>query len=136
MTSPKKAPVDLRERSGAAAPPTGIRKLPGWTRQTLSHMLADHLRDHKLIVVSNREPYMHAKEGKSSKVLIPASGLVTALEPILRACDGTWIAHGSGDADREPKSWSVPSPGSKRIRHHPTFLPRTSARKTYPRKRT
>src|ERR1700741_48768 len=44
---------------------------------------------------------MHAKEGKSFKVLIPASGLVTALEPILRACDGTWIAHGSGDADRE-----------------------------------
>src|SRR5260370_9271834 len=44
---------------------------------------------------------MHAKDGKSFKVLIPASGLVTALEPILRACDGTWIAHGGGDADRE-----------------------------------
>jgi trehalose 6-phosphate synthase len=27
--------------------------------------------------------------------------LVTALEPVLCACDGTWIAHGSGDADRE-----------------------------------
>jgi trehalose 6-phosphate synthase len=44
---------------------------------------------------------MHSREGKSLKLLIPASGLVTALEPILRACDGTWIAHGSGDADRE-----------------------------------
>jgi trehalose 6-phosphate synthase len=32
---------------------------------------------------------------------VPASGLVTALEPILRACDGTWIAFGSGDADKE-----------------------------------
>jgi trehalose 6-phosphate synthase len=44
---------------------------------------------------------MHVKDGKSAKVVVPASGLVTALEPILRACDGTWIAHGSGDADRE-----------------------------------
>ena len=44
---------------------------------------------------------MHSRDGKNVKVLIPASGLVTALEPILRACDGTWIANGSGDADRE-----------------------------------
>ena len=31
----------------------------------------------------------------------PASGLVTAVEPVMRACSGTWIAHGSGSADRE-----------------------------------
>jgi len=31
----------------------------------------------------------------------PASGLVAALEPIMRACSGTWIAHGSGDADHQ-----------------------------------
>src|SRR5208282_3396565 len=54
-----------------------------------------------LFVVSNREPYMHVHDGKNIKALVPASGLVTALEPILRACDGNWIAHGSGDADRE-----------------------------------
>ena len=53
-----------------------------------------------LFVVSNREPYMHVTRGKSIETVIPASGLVTALEPILRACDGTWIAFGSGDADR------------------------------------
>jgi alpha,alpha-trehalose-phosphate synthase [UDP-forming] len=53
-----------------------------------------------LFVVSNREPYMHVGRGKNLEVVIPASGLVTALEPILRACDGTWIAFGSGDADR------------------------------------
>ena len=50
----------------------------------------------RLFVVSNREPYMHTKDGKTTRVVVPASGLVTALEPILRACDGTWIAHGSG----------------------------------------
>ena len=36
-----------------------------------------------------------------SKSSIPASGLVTALEPVMRACSGVWIAHGSGSADRE-----------------------------------
>jgi alpha,alpha-trehalose-phosphate synthase [UDP-forming] len=54
-----------------------------------------------LLVVSNREPYMHVRRGNKIEGFVPASGLVTALEPILRACDGTWIAHGSGDADRE-----------------------------------
>ena len=53
-----------------------------------------------LFVVSNREPYMNVHRGKSIESLVPASGLVTALEPILRACDGTWIAFGSGDADK------------------------------------
>jgi trehalose-6-phosphate synthase len=54
-----------------------------------------------LFVVSNREPYMNVHRGKAIEALVPASGLVTALEPILRACDGTWIAFGSGDADKE-----------------------------------
>jgi len=51
--------------------------------------------------VSNREPYTHVQKGKSIEVNVPASGLVTALEPVLCACDGTWVAHGSGDADTE-----------------------------------
>jgi trehalose 6-phosphate synthase len=54
-----------------------------------------------LFVVSNREPYMHEHHGKTIEAVVPASGLVTALEPVLRSCDGTWIAHGSGEADRE-----------------------------------
>ncbi len=53
-----------------------------------------------LFVVSNREPYIHVHRGRNIEALVPASGLVTALEPVLRACDGTWIASGSGDADR------------------------------------
>lgn len=72
-----------------------------WTAERLSVHIRGKLDSSRLFVVSNREPYMHVKEGKSSKVVVPASGLVTALEPILRACDGTWIAHGSGDADRQ-----------------------------------
>lgn len=72
-----------------------------WTPERLAVHVRSKLGSSRLFVVSNREPYMHTKEGKTTRVLVPASGLVTALEPILRACDGTWIAHGSGSADRE-----------------------------------
>jgi trehalose 6-phosphate synthase len=44
---------------------------------------------------------MHQRNGKEIEVVVPPSGLVTALEPVLDACDGTWIAHGSGNADAE-----------------------------------
>ena len=54
----------------------------------------------KLIVVSNREPVVHERVAEGVKILRPASGMVTAIEPIIRAVGGTWIAHGSGSADR------------------------------------
>ena len=72
-----------------------------WTSDRLAVHVRARLQDSRLFVVSNREPYMHVRRGKSIEVNVPASGLVTALEPVLRACDGTWIAHGSGDADIE-----------------------------------
>jgi alpha,alpha-trehalose-phosphate synthase [UDP-forming] len=72
-----------------------------WTPERLRAHVGAKLHGEPLFVVSNREPYVHSHQGKSIEVVVPASGLVTALEPILRACDGTWIAHGSGDADRE-----------------------------------
>jgi len=72
-----------------------------WTAQRLSVSVRDKLGDSSLFVVANREPYIHRHQGKDIEAMVPASGLVTALEPILRACDGTWVAHGSGDADRE-----------------------------------
>jgi alpha,alpha-trehalose-phosphate synthase [UDP-forming] len=72
-----------------------------WTAERLAVHVQSRLGDGRLFVVSNREPYTHVQRGKSIEVNVPASGLVTALEPVLRACDGTWIAHGSGDADME-----------------------------------
>jgi trehalose-6-phosphate synthase len=72
-----------------------------WTADRLSVQLRTRLEDGHLFVVSNREPYMHQRNGKSLDVVVPPSGLVTALEPVLNACDGTWIAHGSGNADAE-----------------------------------
>jgi trehalose-6-phosphate synthase len=74
-----------------------------WTAERLRVSVRNKLRNKPLFVVSNREPYMHVfnDKDKSVGVIVPASGVVTALEPVLLACDGTWIAHGSGSADRE-----------------------------------
>jgi alpha,alpha-trehalose-phosphate synthase [UDP-forming] len=72
-----------------------------WTADRLSVHVRTRLEGSRLFVVSNREPYMHQRDGKELKVVVPPSGLVTALEPVLNACDGTWIAHGSGEADME-----------------------------------
>ncbi len=73
-----------------------------WTPETLTLALANELPGAEIIVVSNREPYIHNRSKTGSISLqIPASGLVSALEPVVRACGGTWVAHGSGTADRE-----------------------------------
>ena len=72
-----------------------------WTPESLRAILHGELSGEDVIVVSNREPYIHQRRGERIEVTRPASGLVTALEPIMRACSGTWIAHGSGSADRE-----------------------------------
>ncbi|MBI4289251.1 MAG: trehalose-6-phosphate synthase [Chloroflexi bacterium] len=52
-------------------------------------------------MVSNREPYVHNYAGDEIECLVPASGLTVALDPVMRTCGGTWVAHGSGDADRQ-----------------------------------
>jgi alpha,alpha-trehalose-phosphate synthase [UDP-forming] len=72
-----------------------------WTAQRLADHVRNRLNGSNLFVVSNREPYRHVRQDKKVKVTVPASGLVTAIEPILRACHGTWVAHGSGNADVE-----------------------------------
>ena len=72
-----------------------------WTPTRLKEVVRSLLQERPLFVISNREPYLHEKKGKKVECIVPASGLVTALEPVLKACGGTWIAHGSGDADRE-----------------------------------
>lgn len=73
-----------------------------WTPQALQHLVRDQLRSPQVIVASNREPYIHDRDGTGQlRMQVPASGMVTALEPIMRACSGTWVAHGSGNADRE-----------------------------------
>jgi alpha,alpha-trehalose-phosphate synthase [UDP-forming] len=72
-----------------------------WTKQSLHTLIEQRLGDIPLIVVANREPYIHRWKGDKIECAFPASGMVSALDPILRACGGTWIAHGSGSADRK-----------------------------------
>lgn len=85
------------ERVSALAP-----LLTEWSPETLRRILAAQLPDAEVIVVSNREPYIHEHgEDGGVELHVPASGLISALEPITRTCAGTWIAHGSGSADRQ-----------------------------------
>ncbi len=88
----------------AAAEREALLRLEGeavWTEERLKQFVRSQLNDTPLFVVSNREPLIHQWRGRRIETVAPASGLVTALEPIMQACGGLWIAHGSGDADRE-----------------------------------
>jgi len=76
--------------------------MPQWNADTIRGLLHDQLSGDEVLVVSNREPYIHTRsEDGAIEVRRPASGLVTAVEPVMRACSGTWIAHGNGSADRD-----------------------------------
>jgi alpha,alpha-trehalose-phosphate synthase [UDP-forming] len=70
-----------------------------WTADRLAVHMREHAVSSRIFVVSNREPYMHVRRGREIVCVIPPSGLVTAIEPVLRACDGVWVASGSGNAD-------------------------------------
>jgi trehalose-6-phosphate synthase len=96
---------DLKDARATAEEEARLREsnVSIWTAERLRVSLSSKLQNKPLFVVANREPYMHVynEKDRSINVLVPASGLVTALEPVLLACDGTWVAHGSGSADRD-----------------------------------
>jgi len=94
---------NLNEARNAAETEARLRETAEsqWTAERLRVSLRGKLQDSPLFVVSNREPYMHVRREKSIETIVPASGVVTAIEPIMVSCDGTWIAQGSGNADRE-----------------------------------
>jgi trehalose 6-phosphate synthase len=83
---------ERREQDAATTP---------WNPEALRRLLDDQFSGDEVILVSNREPFIHVRTAHGVKVQRPASGLVTAVEPVMRACSGTWIAHGSGSADRD-----------------------------------
>jgi trehalose 6-phosphate synthase len=91
---------DLVDRLASERETDGLGGL--WTPQRLRNALGRYLHGERIMIVANREPYIHDRGPDGEvRVLHPASGLVTALEPVMRACSGVWIAHGSGTADRE-----------------------------------
>ena len=91
-------------RAQAAAEEEATLRLMGetlWTEERLKQFVKLRLGDSPLFVVSNREPIRHVWKEGTIETEIPASGLVTAMDPVMRACGGVWLAHGSGDADAE-----------------------------------
>ncbi|MBI3549710.1 MAG: trehalose-6-phosphate synthase [Elusimicrobia bacterium] len=72
-----------------------------WTAERLREQVKAKLQGRSLLVVGNRQPYRHVRRGGAVTFEMPASGLVTGLEPVLRACGGTWIGQGDGNADKE-----------------------------------
>jgi len=80
-----------------------VQKEEIWTKDKLHDLVQAKLGENSLFIVSNREPFMHVQEEQTGSTICirPASGVVTALDPILRACGGTWIAHGSGNVDKK-----------------------------------
>lgn len=104
--SPELAPLALELRTRLRDLEDEYRRVQGphgeWDAQRLRALLRTQLSGDQVIVVSNREPYIHERRDDGRIVVKrPASGLVTAVEPVMRACSGTWVAHGSGDADRD-----------------------------------
>ena len=72
---------------------------PTWTREKLQRLVQREIGDYQLIVVSNRQPYVHEiVEGKLSYTST-AGGLVTAIDPLMQECGGTWVAFGGGKGD-------------------------------------
>ncbi len=92
------------QRAQAAAEQEAALRLAGetiWTEERLKQFVNLRLDGRPLVVVSNREPVSHVRTRGRIQALVPASGLVTAMDPVMRACGGVWVAHGSGEADRE-----------------------------------
>ena len=92
----------LIEARAAAAAEARLREAGEnlWTAERLTVHVRQRTGSSRIFVVSNREPYMHVRQGKETVCVVPPSGLVTAIEPVLRACDGVWVAHGSGSEDK------------------------------------
>lgn len=95
-----------------------------WTPERLKEHAKERLHGRPMVVVANREPYIHVRRDGKVQVLRPASGLVSGVEPILKACGGTWVAHASGDADRE----TVDASGRVRV---PPEEPRYTLRRVW-----
>lgn len=99
-----KVTASLRQARHAASREARLRleKLDSpWTAERLSEFIKVYLKERPLYVLSNREPYVHEKVKNKIAWSVPAGGAVTALEPVMETCGGMWIAHGSGDADKE-----------------------------------
>ncbi len=121
-SAPLLSTPSVKPHSRHAGPASG-RAHPAWSSERLSAALASSFATESVVVLANRQPFSHDwMPGQGIAVSRSSGGLVTALEPVMRACSGTWVAHGTGTADR-PSSIAVIVCGCRR-QHRRTALRR------------
>lgn len=72
-----------------------------WDKDRLFRLVQARLGDKLFLVVSNREPYVHTMSGEEIICTRPVGGLTEALDPVMRAARGSWVAQGTGNADKK-----------------------------------
>jgi len=72
-----------------------------WTKESLQTLATEKLSDYLFMAVSNRQPYVHVRGKGGTKVNRGSGGVITALDPVMRACKGFWVVWGNGDADKK-----------------------------------
>ncbi len=70
-------------------------------REIVQNFVRHHFEDCLILIVSNREPYIHTMRGDQINCEKSVGGLTVALDPVMQTVGGIWVAHGSGDADAE-----------------------------------
>lgn len=99
-----KMSISLKRARGAASEEARLlleKTDAPWTEDRLKEFAKSYLKDQKIFLLFNHEPYTHKKGKNGIHCFTQAGGVITALEPVMEACGGMWIAHGSGDADKE-----------------------------------
>ena len=72
-----------------------------WTKQDLEKLVKERMADYHFVIVSNRQPYVHTLKKGKVQCQRGVGGVISALDPVMQACGGTWVAASSGDADRQ-----------------------------------
>ena len=71
-----------------------------YTKEDLQRLARYQIGNHHLIIVSNRQPYIHQLVNGQIRQAVPVGGLTAALDPMMQACGGTWVASSGGTGDR------------------------------------
>ncbi|MFA5160971.1 MAG: trehalose-6-phosphate synthase [Elusimicrobiales bacterium] len=72
-----------------------------WTKSGLQKLTREKLSDYVFVTASNRQPYVHNNKFGKVTVSRGSGGVITALDPVMQACNGVWVAWGNGDADKK-----------------------------------
>jgi len=76
-----------------------------WTKKNLQALTQEKMGDYRFVVASNRQPYVHSfSRGKKIGWQRGVGGVISALDPVMQACQGLWVAYGNGDADQKVTS--------------------------------